>query len=39
MKEIYKMIQKVFLIQKTDFIAFFFLEKDRYFLPLITKVL
>lgn len=27
MKDIYKMIQRVFLIQKTDFISFFFLQR------------
>ena len=32
------MIQNVFLIQKKYFIAFFFLQKEKYFFPLMEKV-
>lgn len=38
MKNIYQMIQRIFLIQKADFISFFFLQRERYFLPLIDKI-
>ena len=38
MKNIYTMIQRVFNIQKSDFISFFFLQKQRYFMPLVDKV-
>lgn len=38
MNSIYQMIQRIFLIQKADFISFFFLQRERYFLPLIDKI-
>ena len=32
------MIQNVFLIQKKDFVAFFFLQREKYFFPLVDRI-
>lgn len=37
-KSVFNMIRNVFIIQKKDFTTFFFLQREKYFLPLVDKV-